>query len=306
MNGDIEELKQRVAKLEERPTKFSSKIPPTKNASKIPEAALLIFIVTAACYLLIFWYENGWCSYFHINPAFIHPDLFTMLGSGIGGILVLALLFMAIALFFHHMQTEWGVIKWIVIILGTIAIAAIYIAIRNREDFTIAVSVVLWWLLVPLPHLSKSKQEHKCKYMDGLKEFTSKYKEVVTIPLSIGVLYVFCGVAYWYGQHNAVAADVFLCRNSPRREVVLRVYGSTAITAPIVNTTNVSPDFCFIKMEGESNIFTLTNIGKLTPLPIKPQPQSTQDTNQTKPNAPMIPTNQIRANQTGKGTNSTH
>src|ERR1039457_323089 len=78
MNGDIEELKQKVAKLEERLT---------KPLFKIPEASLLIFIVTASCYLLIFWYESGWCSYFNINPAFIHPDLFTMLGSGIGGIL---------------------------------------------------------------------------------------------------------------------------------------------------------------------------------------------------------------------------
>ena len=97
MNVDIEELKQKVAKLEESPTKLPF---------KIPEASLLILIVTASCYLLIFWYESGWCFYFHINPAFIHPDLFTMLGSGIGGILVLTLLLMAIAVFYHYKPTK--------------------------------------------------------------------------------------------------------------------------------------------------------------------------------------------------------
>ena len=308
MNGDIEELKQKVAKLEESPTKLPF---------KIPEASLLILIVTASCYLLIFWYESGWCFYFHINPAFIHPDLFTMLGSGIGGILVLALLLMAIALFFHYKLTKWGRIMWIALILGTIAIFTIEQQIRKCEDFTIGISVVIWWGLVTLPPLyyrCKYIRKSKSKYKDYLKEHTSKYKVVVTIPLLIGLLYIFCGAAYWYGRQKASTAEDFFCRNGPReliypnshrREVVLRVYGSTAITATIDNTNNVYPDFCFIKMEGETNVFTLTKIGRLTPqLPSKPQPQPAQDISQTKPNPPTIPTNQIRANQTGTITNA--
>jgi hypothetical protein len=185
------------------------------------------------------------------------------------------------------------------------AISAIEILVRKLEDVAIAVSVVVWWGLVLLPPLCTIRREPKRKYKDNLIEHTTEYTLALTIPLLIGLLYIFCGAAYLYGWYKASRAEEFFCRNSPRREVVLRVYGSTAITATIDNTNNVYPDFCFIKMEGETNVFTLTKIGRLTPqLPSKPQPQPAQDISQTKPNPPTIPTNQIRANQTGTITNA--
>ena len=63
----------------------------------VPDA-LLILILTATCYILTFWYESRFSSYFGIDPAFIHPDPFTMLGYGIGGILALVLLLTPIAM----------------------------------------------------------------------------------------------------------------------------------------------------------------------------------------------------------------
>jgi hypothetical protein len=87
--------------------------------------------------------------------------------------------------------------------------------------------------------------------------------------------------------------------------VVLRVYGSIAITAPIDSTNNVYPDFCFVKMEGETNSFALRRLGRLTPqLPDKGQPQPAQVISETKTNQPTITTNQIIANQTGTVTNA--
>jgi hypothetical protein len=56
---------------------------------------------------------------------------------------------------------------------------------------------------------------------------------------------------------------MFLCRDVPRKEVVLKNYGGTAITARRDDNGNVYPEFCLVKLEGETNAFALKKIGRL-------------------------------------------
>jgi hypothetical protein len=274
---------------QQSPSLLSFKLP-----EKLPEA-LLMLILTASCYLLIFWYESGYCSYFNINPAFIHPDLFTMLGSGIGAILVLALLLAPLGSLLQYGMsiTDKSLVNRLcTLLVGTICILLTE-WVRDFSDFTMLFALVAFWACMLIPCLANHIRRKPV------------FKAVMTLSLSIGLLYCVSGVAYCYGLLKAKTAKQFYFRTSPRREVVLRVYGSIAITAPIDSTNNVYPDFCFVKMEGETNSFALRRLGRLTPqLPDKGQPQPAQVISETKTNQPTITTNQIIANQTGTVTNA--
>ena len=160
--------------------------------------------------------------------------------------------------------------------------------------YSIPRTLSVFWACVLIPYLTN--------IIKGKPAFNA----IITLSLSIGLLYSVCGIACCYGRCNAYEAKELFYRYGPRREVVLKVYGSTAITAPIDSNNNVTPDFCFIKMEGETNVFTLRRLGRLTPqLPDKGQPQPAQVISETKTNRPATTTNQITGDQTGTITNAT-
>jgi hypothetical protein len=252
--------------------------------------ALLILILTATCYTLTFWYEAGVCSYFGLNPAFIHPDPSLMLGYGMGGIFALVLLFASIAMLMRYGRTGissahsrptdlkhrvgFGVLIVLMVILGSMLVLTIeYVRGFRDRVMLLMCSVFFACVLIP-PFIASKCQREKRSYYDCLSkhaaEFTAldnpkTHYNIMTIILVITLLYIFCGVSYIYGKYQASREDTFYYRDAPRHELVVRVYGSTAITARTENATNVYPDFCFIKLEGETNGFKLGKIGKLRP-----------------------------------------
>ena len=81
------------------------------------------------------------------------------------------------------------------------------------------------------------------------------------VPLS---LVIGTRVAKQVGESHASKEHIFLCRDGPTNEVVLKVYAGTAITARIDTNGNVYPEFHYVKLEGEQHVFTVTNLGHLT------------------------------------------
>jgi hypothetical protein len=260
----------------------------TKPPLKVSDA-VAVLIVTAAAYMCVFAYEVGFCKFFGVPSGLIRPDVSTFLIYGTVALFVLTLLYqLAFALYIindvlfesEHKRPYLRVaFPYVVILLVCLVLAwledfkgftpyclAGLTMLCLAEDFIMPLRYKILYPKLDYRFLFKFRQENtkepiqfplqKRLHQRGLNQLLTLFLILTwTIYISVN-----------FGRLEARSSETFLCRDSPRKEVVLRVYGTTAITARRDDSGKMYPEFRFIKLdEGSTNEFTLKKIGKLKP-----------------------------------------
>jgi len=264
-----------------------------KSPFKIPETLTMLFISVFA-YLSVFTYELGFCSFFNIPPELIRPDVTTFLIYGFLALSFLAVLFQLASTYYilydlilgskARKRPYW---RLIFSYAPPLVIAFTIILLNNFRSlpgyFILAITALFfaYEIIVPL-NLMKIYKIEWCIPCFGC--FLSIYQERksnmdLTLPLQkemerkgfgnhlLSLLFLLwvTYLSFILGNYMAEHRDTFLCRDTPRKEVVLRVYGTMAITARRDDSGKVYPEFRIIKLEDSADEFTLKKVGKLSP-----------------------------------------
>jgi hypothetical protein len=254
-----------------------------------------MLFISVFAYLSVFVYEAGFCGFFGIPRELIRPDVTTFLIDGCWALLVLTFIYQLASAYYIGYELILGSKArkrpyWRLVFsyAPPLAIAFTIILLSNFRSFPgyimLAITAVIFAcdIILPLKLMKIHKigwcvpcfgcflsicQEHKSD-TDNLvfpfeKEMERKGygRHLELFLLLLCVTYVF----FILGQYTAQHTDTFLCRDMPRKEVVLRVYGTTAITARRDDSGKVYPEFRIIKLEDSPNEFTLQKVGKLNP-----------------------------------------
>jgi hypothetical protein len=249
--------------------------------------AFVIFCATAIAYILVFSYEVGYCEYFGISRLLIRPDLNTFLIHGGVGLALALLLgelaYIAFVTIYSALAASTKTILRLAFFwLFFIPIA--YLMLKERALASSYIRIIIAFLILvpsvtfvgPLLCLLWQKPKHSYywnlsvwvrppRYLRFLQPFWREARErgqwfwLGALLILLAAVFAARGV----GEYDARKESIFLYRDKPTNVVVLKVYGGTAITARIDTNGNVYPEFHYVKLEGEKDVFTVTNLGPL-------------------------------------------
>jgi hypothetical protein len=246
-----------------------------------PSEGLMLAALTASGYLFAFYYEKGFAGYFRIPASFINVSLSNILifGSAFVGFLIFMFFIInyGIMLFPWHLNPVLQSRMYSLFALIIVDIAFIYFfGIANIQQWIIPVisTLIIGAIEFGLPLITQRGQR---SYIDKLAAQDVTDKQHVTglefLARRVGIvphlflLYILIGVASSesMGNGEALKQTEYLVTNN--NEVVLRIYGDTAIIAPFDRTTKeVNTTFTLIKLATDSNAqFSLEKLGTLHP-----------------------------------------
>jgi hypothetical protein len=275
---------------------------PQERPRRILGEAALLALATAAAYLLAFYYETGYASYFGIPADLIAVDLRSLLLFGVGFVSLAVVLLL--------------VVNFLVMTLPSKAHPGL-----KRTLFTVSVFSIIcfipvglygidrpekwWWVLIPyIPFLFfqfvypvfAAKREHG--YLNKLAAVhasdnrrpdlasAAAARFGVTPVVLVSLLMIGIATAPIAGGAAAMKRTSFLVLGSKPPRVVLRTYGDTLICAVAdLEKHQVTADFLLVKIGDHSYPLTLQDVG---PLILQRQPRNAQGADTATPTPPAI------------------
>jgi hypothetical protein len=252
---------------------------------------ILIAIASSGAYLLAFYYEKGFSSFFEIPVNFVSVSFVNIFifGTFLIGFLVLFFLpanIVTLVLFRLPPELSRSVFP-VLLCLVFIAVHLYTFGLSNWTPLVIGVAVALFFLLFELvwPLIMHRDRSRYIEKLEAQRELDKKEVNLVDLiqrlygigPI-ITILALLLGINFSesVGKAQAMKQTDFLVTNTSLEMVVLQIYGENMICAPFNrDTKEVQTRFTIIKMAEDSKLaFNLEKVGPLHPVRFQPAESS--------------------------------
>lgn len=242
---------------------------------------VLLAIASSWAYLLAFYYEKGFASYFKIPIDFIGIGLVNILVLAalvIGGLLFLFPLMNLLIMFFprniHPVLSREFIPFGLIILLTIIQIYLYGMAGWIYWTVYLVMLIIIACVVFVLPLIFHRKKEgyvNKLEAQQQIDDGVSTLADQAAIrfgPNSLLIaliLMLSINISENAGRAAALRQTEFMVTNTVPELVVLQIYGDNMICAPFDrNTKEIQRKFSIIKMASDSKlVLNLENIGPL-------------------------------------------
>jgi hypothetical protein len=257
--------------------------------------AITVVACTATAYLCAFAFEAGSAEYFGIPLSLVRVDTDVLLLTGfcalMFGLWAYGQPLEIIHRFIENDKSKmpkpvrwWLAVEWI----PSLLVSTLMIVAASQRSSLLVFSLLILLALVNvlgkplLGFLIWRESRLRRPFLTVLADTVQNWEEsqiekrMSKESLTKYVLMVgfFCLLSYWAGLvSNMVRSSERLCRiDSKGTSIVLKVYGNTAILAPIDTNYVVYPEFELVKLDEIKAKLVLRKVKTATPLPVKAIP----------------------------------
>jgi hypothetical protein len=248
---------------------------------------LLIAVVSAGAYLLAFYYEKGFTSYFKIPMHFVSVSLVTIFILVAVAISFLLLIVPIVDFIFGYLPRLHPVLYpgvGVLLFVSLFSVIHLYLfGLSNWPVFifhlVMLVLVAAIFLLLPMIiHRKKGKVIERLEEQQKIDQSVLSIYDVIAsrfgreslLVIALSILSI--NFAENAGRAQAMKQTEFLVLNTEPEMVVLQIYEENMICAPFNrNTKEVETRFRFVKIaEDPKLILNLEKVGPLHPYEPKP------------------------------------
>lgn len=270
---------------------------------------IVIALGSAYIYLVTFFYELGYCTHFGIPPAFISPNLTTILvaAAGIGGLVFSSLQFLGFSVPLIRAATnpsdsqrpfrQFFATNAMLLILGILLWRAYGLSWKGFLMFSV-LALLLNFMFFGIGLIVHRKSKSLREKFEAMSKGEPDAFDIWGLLIEkigrggvglILVLVITTGLAYLIGNGEAVRQEKFLFLKEPSDYALLRTYGDLMIAAPVDrNKKLVGHDLLLLRAPSKDKIEFRTEI--VGPLERKPDaPVKSQESTLSDPQTPQKP-----------------